>query len=124
MTRPHQEIEVRADTHTRVDVDPVSGRPHEHHEDPDEIPHDVIGVLALSLAMIAIFVALLWLTLGPVAAAIGGLIAATIAIVRLSRRAARERLEEHPPPPDVIQHAPPQVPPGPARDDERPEQRL
>jgi hypothetical protein len=116
MTRPPRDIEVRADTHTRVDVDPVSGVPHEHHEDPDEVPHDVVGVLALSLAMIALFVAILYLTLGAFAAAVGGAIAAAFAIVRLSRRAARERLEEHEPPPDVIEHAPPQVPPGPDRE--------
>ena len=104
---------MRADTHTRVDVDPVSGVPHQHHEDPDEVPHDVVGVLALSLAMIALLVAVLYLTLGAVAAAIGGVIAGAFAIVRLTRRAARERLEEHEPPPDVITHAPTQVPRGP-----------
>src|SRR5687768_13724709 len=116
MTPPRHDEEVRAETHTRVDVDPVSGVPHQHHEDPDEVPHDVIGVLALSLALIAMFVAVLWLTIGPLAAAIGGAIAGAIAIVKLTRRAARERIEEQHLPKDQVERAPP-----PGRDHHRPD---
>jgi Flp pilus assembly protein TadB len=88
--------------------DPTAWSPYEHHEDPDEIPHDVIGILALGIALMAILTAVMWISVGPVAAAVTGGIAAIWAVIRLTRRAHRERREELTlPSKDLVERAPP-----------------
>lgn len=73
---------------------PAPGVPYaDAHEDPDEVPHDVVGMLALTIVLLAMVTGLLWLVAGPWAAAIVGVIAGAYAIFRLTRRAARERAE-------------------------------
>ena len=71
---------------------PAPGVPYaDVHEDPDEVPHDVIGILALTIVLLAMITGLLWLIAGPIAAAILGVVAGVWLIGRLTRRAARER---------------------------------
>ena len=77
-----------------VTAHPAPGVPYaDTHEDPDEVPHDVIGMLALTIVLLAMVTGLLWLVAGPIAAAIVGIAAGVWAILRLTRRAARERAE-------------------------------
>jgi hypothetical protein len=88
--------------------DPTAWSPYEHHEDPDEIPHDVVGILALSLVLLALLSAVLWLVFGPLAAIIAGVAVAVWTVIRLSRRALRERVLEHSlPSKDLVERAPP-----------------
>jgi len=88
--------------------DPTAWSPYEHHEDPDEIPHDVIGILAVSIVFLALLSAVLWFVVGPAAAIVVGLIAAIWTVARLTRRAHRERdLEHRLPSKDLVERAPP-----------------
>ena len=88
--------------------DPTAWSPYEHHEDPDEIPHDVIGILAISLVLLAVVTAVLWIAVHPIAAIVAAVLFATWTVVRLSRRALRERVEERRmPSKDLVERAPP-----------------
>lgn len=88
--------------------DPTAWSPYEHHEDPDEIPHDVIGILAVTIVFLALLTAVLWWVVGPTVAIIVGVIAAIWAVARLSRRSLRERdLEQRLPSKDLVERAPP-----------------
>lgn len=62
--------------------------------DPDHVPHDVIGMLALSIVFIALLTGVTWMVFGGTAAV---LVLAAIGIWRiasLSRRAKEERIED------------------------------
>jgi hypothetical protein len=78
----------------------------EPHEDPDEVPHDVVGLLALGLVLMALVTAVLWMVAGPVVAGIVGGILGLFTVIRLSRRARRERIEESMMPKDLVEGAP------------------
>lgn len=79
----------------------------EPHEDPDEVPHDVVGLLALGIVLMALVTAVLWLVAGPVVACIVGGILGLFTVIRLSRRASRERIEESVLPKHLVERAPP-----------------
>ena len=66
----------------------------EHHEDPDEVPHDVVGLLALGIVFMAIVTAVLWLVAGPLIACLVGGVLGLFTVIRLTRRASRERVAE------------------------------
>jgi hypothetical protein len=88
--------------------DPTAWSPYERHEDPDEIPHDVIGLVALGAVLMALVTAVLWVTIGPIAAVPAGIVIAVWTVVRLTRRAHRERVQEHRlPHKDLVERAPP-----------------
>jgi Ca2+/Na+ antiporter len=72
--------------------------------DPDHVPHDVVGTLALSIVFIAILTFTMWTWFGTAVTALMLAVVAVWWIVRLSRRASRERKEEalHPPKPERI----------------------
>jgi hypothetical protein len=98
--------------------DPTAWSPYEHHEDPDEIPHDVIGMLAIGLVLLALVTAAMWILVGPAAAIAVVVLGAIWTVVRLTRRAQRERVLEHRmPSKDLIERAPP---PGSGGDHRRP----
>jgi len=64
------------------------------HRDPDHVPHDVIGMLALSIVFIALITGGVWMMFGGTAAI---LVLAAVGIWRiatLSNRAKDERIEE------------------------------
>lgn len=67
--------------------------------DPDHVPHDVVGILALSVVAIALLTGMAWLVFGAGAAIVMLAIVGLWWIARLTRRAERERVEEalHPP---------------------------
>lgn len=68
--------------------------------DPDHVPHDVVGILAISVVGFALITGVVWMAFGGAPAMILLAIGFMWFIARLARRADREREEEaiHPKP--------------------------
>jgi len=62
--------------------------------DPDHIPHEVVGLLALGIVVMAVVTGAVWVAFGGAAAIIVLAIIGLWGIARLSRRARRERVDE------------------------------
>lgn len=65
---------------------------------PDGVPHQVVGLTALSSVMIAVLVAVIYLTggIGRYAAVALAVVAVPLMAAALGRKAARDRDHEHP----------------------------
>jgi Flp pilus assembly protein TadB len=61
---------------------------------PDGVPHDVVGRIALGLVVVAAVGVFSWLAFGVIAAIVVGLIAMFLVFRGLPTRARRERTEE------------------------------
>ena len=77
---------------------PDQPTPHEDLErQPDGVPHDVVGLVALFSCLVAVGVAFFLITTGHTILAIAvSAVVAVLIIFRLSRRAERERDHVHP----------------------------
>lgn len=78
---------------TTVDAEVAREHP-EKVGKPDGVPHDVVGVLAFSIVLVAITMGILYMFIGLTATVIIALVLTPFVIVPLARRAAGERTEE------------------------------
>jgi hypothetical protein len=92
---PGEPVPVNPVPAPQPDVTPAEAREHpEKVGKPDNIPHDVMALLALGIIMIAVVTMLAYLIAGAGVAIGLALVIGLWTIGRLSRRASRERTEE------------------------------
>ncbi len=82
-------------TSALVDLDPELVREHpELVGKPDGVPHDIVGILAFMIVIIAMAIVGAYLLLGVLPAIIIAALVTPFIVVHLSRRSSRERTEE------------------------------